>query len=247
MPGNLANIRFVLVSTSHPGNIGAAARAMRAMCLEQLYLIAPKRFPCAEATARAAGADDILHRARMCERLEDALRDCTLVIGTSARRRAISPPCLDPRECGRRAVTVSAQGPVAVVFGREDAGLTNVELDRCQLVVRIPTNERFRSLNVASAAQIIAYEIFCASRTGPSEQQQAAGPEMISVAELEGFYAHLEGTLIEIGFLDPAQPKLVMRRLRRLFARARLNAVEVNILRGILSAVQKIGSARRRP
>ena len=261
----LHRIRIVLVEPTHPGNIGAAARAMKAMGLDRLCLVAPRRFPSAEATARAAGADDVLHAARIVESLDDALADCGLVLGTTARSRRIEWPVLDAREGARRAVAQAARTPVAVVFGRESAGLANAELDRCHALVRIPAAGRFSSLNVAAAVQILAYEMRVAThgkdagvrREGTEarggntdvrgEEGGACGggagthpPAPAATAgELEGFYRHLETVLTEIGYLDPAAPKLLMRRLRRLFNRAVPDRAEINILRGILTAAAR--------
>ncbi|MGH8503562.1 MAG: RNA methyltransferase [Gammaproteobacteria bacterium] len=229
------NIRVVLVETSHPGNIGAAARAMKTMGLARLYLVRPRSFPDVRATARAAGAGDILATAVMCDSLDAALHDTVLAVGTSARPRGVEWPRLNARESARRIVAES--GEVALVFGRERSGLTNQELDRCHYAVSIPCNPAYRSLNLAAAVQVVCYELMmCAHQgdliaTGPQEPPAPA-------AELELFYAHLERTLIALEFLDPASPRQLMRRLRRLFSRARPTRNEVNILRGILTAAR---------
>ncbi len=231
----LQGVRIVLVEPTHPGNIGAAARAMKAMGIEHLRLVAPARFPSAEATARAAGADDVLHAARVIGSVGEAVADCGLVLGTTARVRRIEWPVIDPREAARRAVDQSARAPVAVLFGRESAGLTNAELDRCHALIRIPAAAHFSSLNVAAAVQIVAYEL----RTEAGGTGVAAAPAQSPAAtarELEGFYRHLEETLVRIGYLDPVAPKLLMRRLRRLFSRAEPDRAEINILRGILTS-----------
>lgn len=257
---SLHRVRIVLVEPTHPGNVGAAARAMKAMGLDRLCLVAPRRFPSAEATARAAGADDVLHAARIVESLDEALSDCGFVLGTTARSRRIEWPVIDVHEGARRAVGQAVRTPVAVVFGRESAGLTNAELDRCHALVRIPAAAHFSSLNVAAAVQILAYEIRIAALgagargervelhgEGTGTQGESVGGRPVpqspaaTAGELEGFYRHLEAALIEIGYLDPAAPKLLMRRLRRLFNRAIPDRAEINILRGILSA------ATRRP
>ena len=234
----LHRLRIVLVEPTHPGNIGAAARAMKAMGLDRLCLVAPARFPSAEATARAAGADDVLHEARVVDSVDEALAGCGLVLGTTARARRIEWPVIDVREGARRALAQAVETPVAVLFGRERSGLTNAEIDRCHALVRIPSDTRFSSLNVAAAVQIVAYEVrlaACGASVVP------AGPEAPSATadELEGFYRHLEATLVRIGYLDPAAPKLLMRRLRRLFSRAGPNRAEINILRGILTAAAR--------
>lgn len=233
----LSNVRVVLVHTSHPGNIGAVARAMKNMCLEHLLLVCPTQFPSAEATARASGADDLLARARCCDSLEEAVADCGLVIGASARLRSLPWPELDPRACAQRVREASAHTPVALVFGREQSGLSNEELERCHALVHIPSNPNYSSLNLAQAVQVLAYEVYMARQGG---EWQGSPPEAppCSAAEMERFYAHLEQTVIELGFLDPANPRQLMRRLRRLFQRIQPDNNEMNILRGILSAAQ---------
>jgi tRNA (cytidine32/uridine32-2'-O)-methyltransferase len=230
-----SNIRVVLVNTSHPGNIGAVARAMKNMCLEDLRLVAPRRFPDAEATARASGADDLLARARVCDDLDEALRGCRLVVGTSARSRSVEWPVLDPRQCASEVVAVAVRAPVALVFGRESAGLTNVELDRCRFLVHIPSNPAYNSLNLAMAVQVLAYEILMA---GGARLVAPAERESVTAEQFEGFMAHLAETLDVIGFADPRQSHRLMRRLRRLFRRADPDEEEINILRGVLKAAQ---------
>nr|VFK51421.1 MAG: tRNA (cytidine32/uridine32-2'-O)-methyltransferase [Candidatus Kentron sp. TC] len=239
----LDNILIVLVGATHPGNIGAAARAMKTMGLRRLCLVDPKRFPCAEATARAAGADDVLYAARVFDAMSPALADCQWVIGSSARIRGIRWPELTIRECGRRTVAMAGSGKVALVFGRENSGLTNEELDYCHAVMRIPTNPEYRSLNLASAVQIAAYEIRMALPDEPMAPISSA--DAISVSEREGLYRHLEVSLREIGYYNPEKPRKLMRRLRRFFNRANPDRSELNILRGILSAARK--AARRAP
>ena len=234
----LSAIRVVLSHTSHPGNIGATARAMKTMGLTGLYLVHPKQFPHADATARASGADDVLAAARVCETLDEATRDCRLVIGASARTRSIPCPVIGPAECARRAYAESGRGGVAILFGCEQSGLSNAEIDRCQFLVRIPTSPAFASLNLAAAVQIIAYEILVAHESG-----RVDGPDTgyvpVSAGEMERYYAHLEQVLIELDFLDPANPRQLMRRLRRLYNRARPDENEINILRGMLAAAQQ--------
>lgn len=229
-------MRIVLVGTTHPGNIGASARAMKTMGLEQLVLVAPQHYPSAEATARASGADDMLYRARIETSLAAALAECTLVMGASARRRGLSGPELTPRQAACELLQVAARAPVALVFGRESSGLSNDELDRCHHLVRIPANPDYSSLNLAAAVQVLAYELRLAALAS-----QALTPAPVSpapAAETEHFYAHLQQVLLAIGFLNPANPRHLMRRLRRLFNRARPDQTEVNILRGILTAVE---------
>ena len=241
----LHRVRIVLVEPTHPGNIGAAARAMKAMGLDQLCLVAPRTFPSAEATARAAGADDVLHQARVVESVDDALAGCGLVLGTTARLRRIEWPVIDAREGARRAVAQSVRSPVAVVFGRERSGLTNAETDRCHALIRIPAAERFSSLNVAAAVQIVAYEMRVAAYGG-GVPKAPARERAATADELAGFYRHLEATLVEIGYLDPAAPKLLMRRLRRLFSRVEPDRAEINILRGILTAAARASAGASR-
>lgn len=234
------NIRIVLIGTTHPGNIGATARAMKTMCLDQLYLVNPQRYPSAEATARASSANDLLARARVCTTLDEALGDCSLVIGASARLRAMTWPQLDPRQSAAQLLKESRHARVALIFGREHSGLTNEELDRCQYLVHIPGNPEYNSLNLAAAVQVMAYEIMMGSLASSQVDTETEGEDMdyASGEETEAFYSHLEETLVEIDFLDPENPRLLMRRLRRLYNRVRLDRNEVNILRGILTAAR---------
>ncbi|HEY9197827.1 MAG TPA: tRNA (cytosine(32)/uridine(32)-2'-O)-methyltransferase TrmJ [Gammaproteobacteria bacterium] len=245
----LSDIRIVLVHTSHPGNIGAAARAMKNMCLDQLVLVQPAQFPSAEATARASGADDLLARARCCATLDEALADCALVIGASARLRNVRWPELDPRAAAEQALQASDLAPVALVFGREQSGLSNDELERCHALVHIPSNPEYASLNLAQAVQVLAYEVHMAHLTRSVGGWQAPPPEFppCTAEQMERFYAHLEQAVIDLEFLDPARPGQLLRRLRRLFQRARLDTNEMNILRGILGAAQdKVRALRTR-
>lgn len=212
---------------------------MKNLYLQHLYLVAPDGFPSAEATARAAGADDLLASAAVCESLDQALDGCRLVIGSSARTRRIEWPELDPQACGEKIVVVARRGPVALLLGRERSGLTNEELDRCHFLVRIPTNPGFASLNLAGAAHILAYEIERAHArvaSSPAAPRRCA-PAPVGHAEMVRFYRHLQQALVHVGFLDPDQPRLLMRRLVRLFNRAAPNQNEMNILRGILTSV----------
>lgn len=241
----MKNIRIVMVQTSHPGNIGAAARAMKNMGLSELVLVAPHEYPSPEADARASGADDVLAGARVTETLAEAVGDCGIVIGSSARLRTIAWPLLDPREAATLAVSEAHRSPVALVFGRESSGLSNEELDLCTHLVHIPTDPAFSSLNVAMAVQVISYEIRQASAGGGRRPQ--ASDELASNAEMEGFFSHLEQALDEFGFTDERRAEKLMRRLRRLFHRAAPASDEVNILRGILSAAQGRKSMRRDP
>ncbi len=231
----LANIRVILVNTSHPGNIGASARAMKTMGLARLFLVGPGRYPDAEATARASGADDVLASAQVCANVDEALQGCRFVIGASARSRSIPVPLIGPDRCAEMLHAESETDEVALLFGCERSGLSNPEMDRCNYLVQIPTSAEYSSLNLAAAVQIICYEIFVAH----ASQHPAEGvPEHVPVAadEMERFYNHLEETLVALDFLDRSNPRMLMRRLRRLYNRARPDTNEVNILRGILTA-----------
>jgi tRNA (cytidine32/uridine32-2'-O)-methyltransferase len=232
-------IRIVLVGTTHPGNIGAVARAMRTMGLERLSLVSPRHFPSDEATARAAGADYLLEQARVCATLEEALAGCRFVVGASARLRGLSWSTLAPREAAPRLVAESAHGEVAVVFGRESSGLSNDELASCHALLHIPTDPGFSSLNLAMAVQVVAYELRLATLAGDAAPlvQPRVDP-LATIEDLERFYEHLERALTAAGFLNPANPRHLMLRLRRLFSRALLEEKEVRILRGVLSALE---------
>lgn len=233
----LKNIRIVLVNTSHPGNIGAAARAIKTMGLSRLYLVDPLIFPDVRADEMASGALDILGNAQIFSTLDEAIFDCGLVVGTSARSRAIPWPHLLPREFAEKAMKEPENTEIAVVFGREQSGLTNEELHRCHFHVEIPSNPSYSSLNIAAAVQVIAYECRLASMKempSPSNDYPYA-----TANEMQGFYQELEKTLISTHFLNPKTPRQLMTRLRRLFHRARPDMMEVNILRGILNAIQK--------
>lgn len=234
----LARIRFVMVETTHSGNIGAVARAMKTMGLRRLELVRPKCSIDAEAVARASGADDLLADAGVHPELVDALRGCRLVVGSSARLRTLEWPLLEPAACAERLLAEAGAGEVALVLGRESSGLTNDELARCHYLVRIPTNPGFGSLNVAAAAQIFAYEIQDAWRCRHGSQGTAEGHRPASAEAMERFFVHLAETMVDTGFADPVQSRKLMRRLRRLFNRARPDPVEINILHGILSAAQ---------
>ncbi len=238
----LSNIRVVLIGTTHPGNIGAVARAMKNMCLEHLYLVRPRHYPSSEATDRASGAHDLLQHARVCESLDEALHECRMVVGASARLRSVKWPQVAPRECAEQLLQEAEQGDVALVFGRESSGLSNAELDRCHVLVHIPANEEYSSLNLSQAVQILTYELYVSSL-----DQDGPQPELLDVAtaeEMEGLFEHLEQTMGDIGFSDPRQSGKLQRRLRRLFLRARPDPDELNILRGILSAAQGRKSMR---
>ncbi|MEE8118266.1 MAG: RNA methyltransferase [Gammaproteobacteria bacterium] len=230
-------VRIVLVETSHPGNIGAAARAMKNMDLDELWLVAPKSFPDVEATARASGAQDILESARVVESLDEAIAGCAVVAGTSARLRRLAWPEITPRECATLIRELPGDVSTAIIFGREKTGLTNDEMDRCSHMLSIPANPEYSSLNLAAAVQIVGYELFDSKASRKSVEEPESPPA--TADELERYYAHLESVMVEIGFLNPDNPRHLMRRIRRLHNRAGLDQNEVNILRGILTAVQK--------
>jgi tRNA (cytidine32/uridine32-2'-O)-methyltransferase len=235
--GMLDNIRIVLVNTSHPGNIGSAARAMKTMGIHDLVLVDPVEPPDSRTTAMAAGAIDVLANLRIVPTLADAVADCRLVIGSSARNRTLDWPMLDPREAGAKSVAESAQHKVALVFGRERTGLTNDELQQCQYHVCIPANPDYSSLNLAMAVQTICYEVrmhHLAGHTAP-----AVVDEYPQQQDLDRFYTHLEQLLQQVNFLRADHPGQVMSKLRRVFNRARPDSLELNILRGVLTAIQK--------
>ncbi len=233
----LKRIRIVLVRTSHPGNIGSAARAMKNMGITSLVLVAPKRFPDPEAATLASGAYDVLVNARVVETLADAVGDCIAAYALSARMREWGPENFAVREAALAALADAASGQVAFVFGNEASGLTNEELLVCQRHVRIPTDPTWSSLNLSQAVQVVAYELRMAATEG---EMQAPRPEtMATVADLEGLYGHLDEASIASGFLDPANPGRLRDRWRRLFSRVRPEREEVNILRGLLRALSK--------
>ncbi|MGZ4957675.1 MAG: RNA methyltransferase [Methylomonas sp.] len=232
----LSNFKVVLVETSHPGNIGAVARAMKNMQMNQLRLVNPKLFPHADATARASGADDLLKNAAVYPTLQAALADCQIVLGASARDRTISWPSLTARECAEKWVTTIRETQnIALVFGRENSGLTNHELDLCHYLLRIPCNTEYSSLNLAAAVQVVCYELFVACGQEQTNTIGDHGQDPLATAEqMEAFYVHLQQTMADIGFLHPDRSKSLMRRLRRIFNRVQLDTKELDILRGIL-------------
>lgn len=234
---NIDNIRIVLVETSHPGNIGSSARAMKTMGLRELYLVNPGQFPHKNAYELAAGADDLLEGAKVVATLDEALMGCEVVIGTSARSRTIPMPLLNARECGEKVSEISPTARVAIVFGREYAGLTNEELWKCHYHVHIATDPDYSSLNLAAAVQLIAYEIRMSA--GITHAEPTDYDERASHQEVELFFEALEQMLYEIGFISPEYPKRVVPRLRRLFLRAGLEKMEVKILRGILTSIRE--------
>jgi len=240
----LARMRVVLVHTSHPGNIGAAARAMLTMGLERLVLVAPRRFPDPEADARASGATAVLAGAQVVESLDAALSGAALTIGLSARPREFAGQVLSVRAAAERAVAGATHGDVALVFGTEMSGLSNDELARCAVVASIPANPGYASLNLAAAVQVAAYELRVAAGQDGVWAARRFAPATHD--EIEGLHAHAAHTLAAMRFLDPAMPKRLMPRLRRLFARAGLEREEVNILRGVLARIDELIDGPRR-
>jgi tRNA (cytidine32/uridine32-2'-O)-methyltransferase len=240
------------MGTSHPGNIGAVARAIKNMGISSLYLVSPRAMPDDSSFGRAAGASDILDSLVLVDSLQQAVSDCGLVVGASARNRRIPWPVMNPRECAAKVLAKAESTEVALVFGREDRGLSNEELQQCNFHVHIPANPEFSSLNLAMAVQVICYEIRMAHLF--KFEGESAGPHIASIRgatdigwdekpatadEMEGFFSHLEKTIKSTGFLDPENPGQLMSRLRRLFLRTDLDKVEINILRGILTSVDK--------
>lgn len=237
----LQNIRIVLVETSHTGNMGSVARAMKTMGLTNLWLVNPLVKPDSQAIALAAGASDVIGNAQIVDTLDEALSGCSLVVGTSARSRTLPWPMLDPRECGLKSISESEHAPVALVFGRERVGLTNDELQKCHYHVAIAANPEYSSLNLAMAVQVISYEVRMAWLAKQDAAVPAAEPEAPYplVDDLERFYDHLEQILLSTGFIRENHPGQVMNRLRRLFTRARPESQELNILRGMLASIEQ--------
>lgn len=246
----LSRIRVVLCRPSHPGNIGAAARAMKTMGLSDLRLVRPRTFPDPEADARATGAVDVLESAKISDSLPEALAGTLFVIALSARRRDLGPAIGQPREMVARLLAEAASGPVALVFGNETVGLSNDEIQQCHAAVTIPSNPEFSSLNLGSAVQVLCYELRMQAFAGlPPAGDPAVTPFTSPLAaheEIEGMYAHFETVMTETGFLNPAHPGRLMPKLRRLFGRVRLEKDEINILRGVLAATQsRTGHGRK--
>jgi len=240
------NLRIVLVGTQHPGNIGAAARAMKTMGLSRLVLVAPEKAPDRDTQAMAAGADDLVAAAPVFASLAEAVADCRWVLGCTARSRRIQLEPLHPRDAASRAVLATAGGPVALVFGRERTGLDNQELQLCHAAVHIPSDPAFSSLNLAAAVQVLAYELRCAMLDDAGGAPPAAvrtappGGDAAAHAELEGFFAQLADTLEQIDFHKGRAPESAMRKLRRLYLRANLDSADVRLLRGVLADAQRM-------
>ena len=234
--------KIVLVETSHPGNIGAAARAMKTMCINNLSLVRPQLFPDPVAFARASGAAELLENAELCETLTEAIADCQRVVGVTARNRKLSAPVFEPKTLMRELLGEYGNTHVALVFGRERNGLTNDEIDLCHTVCTIPANEDYGSLNLAAAVQILCYEWHLAAlecKFSQSNTKQNKSAAIAPAGEIEGFYEHLWETLANIDFLDKENPVPLMRKVRRLFDRAELSSAEINILRGVLKNINK--------
>jgi TrmH family RNA methyltransferase len=241
----LAKIRIVLINTTHPGNIGATARAMKVMGLSSLHLVTPKIYPSADATAMASGADDVLQKAVVHDSLDSALEGCSLVLGTSARLRSLPMPMVDARRAANQTLAEADNHEVAILFGRERYGLVNEEMQRCQFLVNIPSNPEYSSLNLSQAVQILAYELRVAAQGFSDISVDPPDWEPVDDQQMEGLFEHLEQTLLDIRFLNPKQPKRLMMRLRRLFNRARPDQNEINILRGILKASQETSKTEK--
>ena len=242
---DLKNIRIVLIDTSHPGNIGAAARAMKNMGLDQLYLVAPQKYPHEQAVWRASNALDVLDKAVVCETLDEAIEGCQLVLGTSARDRSMPWPVMDPRQSAETVMSEPETHQVAILFGREDRGMTNEELQRCHFHLQIPANPDYSSLNLGTAVQVVCYELRMAmlNKAGLREAwdwDKEWDVEVASADEMRYFLEHLEETLVKLDVINPSRPRQLMSRMTRLFMRSRMDKMEVSILRGVLSAVQKL-------
>jgi len=248
-----ANIRIVLVETSHPGNIGAVARAMKNMCLQSLYLVRPKQYPDSHAMARSSGAIDVLNNAVVCDSLSEALSDCRLVIAASARSRSISWPTTTAPEAAQKLINGGMQAPVALVFGREDRGLNNEELDLCNFMVQLPANPEFSSLNIAAAVQVFSYEVRKTFLAGQALQQPSSSlasqsteldmeDRPASSINLKRLFDHLETTLVQVDFMPAHRTRTLMRKLMRFFHKSQVTEEEVSIFRGILTELQRLST-----
>lgn len=236
---NFSAIRIVLVATSHPGNIGSTARAMKTMGFSNLYLVTPKSFPHQKALEMAAGADDVLKEAVVTDSLDEALKGCQLIFATSARPRGIALPGVTPFECAELIAEKADETEIAILFGREHAGLTNEELLRSHYHINIPSNPDYSSLNLSQAVQIIVYELRM-KFLSPAADVERNQDRMATADEVEQFYEHLNTVMADVKFLKPTRPtRRLLQRIRRIFNRAKLEYMEVTILRGILTHIQK--------
>lgn len=233
----LKNIRFVLVNPSHPGNIGSVARIMKNMALEKLFLVNPLQFPHVNATAMASGATDVLENAIITQSLDEAIKNCTLVIGTSARMRKLPQLMVTPQKAAEIIKQESSRKNIAILFGNEKFGLNNEDLGKCHYHVRIPTVKNFSSLNLAAAAQIIAYELYIHTLSDQGKSLLHVRKNFATAEELEGLYEHIKKTMILIGFLNPDHPRRLMPRMRQIINRSRIDKNELNLLRGIMTAI----------
>lgn len=238
----LDKIRIILCQPSHPGNIGACARAMKNMGLTQLTLVRPEIFPHASATERASGADDVLVNAKVVQTLEEGIANCQWLFGTSARSREFPWPQMTPKQAAEKIISFTEnQQEIGILFGTERSGLTNAQLQRCDFHLTIPTNPAYSSLNLSQAVQVVCYEIYQSWLT--KNMQEASHPtemlfEKATKEEIAGLLEHFEQTAVRIGFMDPRHPKKLLPRLKRLFSKAQLEKEEINILRGFLKLVQ---------
>lgn len=232
------NIRVVLCHTSHPGNIGSTARAMKTMGLSRLFLVQPKHFPDGQAKSLAVNAADVLDSATVTTTLEEAIADCHFVIGVSGKQRSLSQAVMNVREAAQEAKRIASDQQVALVFGTEMSGLSNAEADCCHILATIPANPAYTSLNLAQAVQVMCYELRMAITEGIPHISSKDG-ELANQADLERFYSHLHEVLAQIGYINPRAPKKLFERLRRLYGRAQLEKEEVQLLRGILTLTQK--------
>ncbi len=242
----LKNVRVVLCETAHPGNIGAAARALKTMGLGQLLLVAPQRYPDPQADWLAVGASDVLARARVCANLDEALAGSAFTVACTARPREVAVPMVAARAAAGRMIEVARTQLVTLLFGNETYGLTAAEVDKCQLLTTIPADPEYSSLNVAAAVQVLAYELRLAALGATVRTSSTRPPELATHEEIERFYEQLERSLLEAGFLNPRSPKKLMARLRRLFGRTQLEQEEVSILRGVIKTLATPKSKRSR-
>lgn len=233
----LSAVRIILCEPSHPGNIGACARAMKNMGLKTLFLVNPKKYPCAIATERAAGADDILANAKVVSTLQEAIGDCELIMGTSARKREIQWPIVTPKQCAEKVFDYSDKSKVAILFGTERSGLTNEALSQCHYHLIIPANPSYESLNLSQAVQVITYELCQRFIEGHKTKMQTSVKRFANIQETEGVLSHLEEVMRVAGFIEPKPTRILMMRLKRLLLRAQLEIEEVHILRGIFKAI----------